>query len=72
MNASKFPRVAAVIEAERVADALRAGAARLDAIALEAPKYETGTLRRMVRAAVLETIACAVDAEGCESWPGTP
>jgi hypothetical protein len=65
--AARFPRVEAVIEAERVADALRAGAARLDAIGREAPNFELGTLRRLIRAAVLETIHEAIEAEGVGS-----
>lgn len=64
---SRFPRAAAVLEAMRVAEAMRAGADELDALAGEAHAYEPGTLRREVRGIVLATVTAAVDAEGAES-----
>jgi hypothetical protein len=64
LTESRFPRAAAMLEATRVADALRAGAEELDAIAGAAHAYERGTLRRKVRAIVLATVEAAVEAEG--------
>ena len=63
---SKFPRAEAMLEATRIADALRAGANELDELAGAAPAYEIGTLRRKVRGIVLATVAAAVEAEGAE------
>ncbi|MEI9936690.1 MAG: hypothetical protein WDO69_05650 [Pseudomonadota bacterium] len=60
---SKFPRADAVLESTRIAEALRAGADELDALAGAAHAYEIGTLRRKVRGIVLATVAAAVDAE---------
>jgi hypothetical protein len=64
---SRFPRADAVLESTRIAEAMRAGADELDAIAGCAHAYEPGTLRRKLRGVVLATVHAAVELEGCES-----
>ncbi len=61
---SKYPKAAAIIEAQRVAEAMRSGADALDELADAASEYEVGTLRRELRGIVLAVVHAAVDAEG--------
>ena len=55
----RFPRVACMLEATRVADALRSAATELEELAGSAPAYELSTLRRKVRAVIVGVAAFA-------------
>jgi len=63
LEAARFPRASVVLEATRIAEALRAGADQLETLATEAHRFELGTLRRLFRASLLETVTTAVETE---------
>ncbi len=63
MIATRYPRTAAMLEATRIAESLRAGATELEELCSAAHAYEPGTLRRKVRGIVLATVTAAVECE---------
>ncbi|HEX3852233.1 MAG TPA: hypothetical protein VHW01_14785 [Polyangiaceae bacterium] len=67
LEAARFPRAAVVLEATRIAEALRAGADQLETLAAEAHRFELGTLLRLFRASLVETVTAAVEAEAGET-----
>lgn len=63
----RFPRAAAALEAQRVADVFGRAAVELTELAGAAHAYDPSTLRRKVRGVVAATVQEAVEAEGSET-----
>lgn len=65
-QAARFPRAAAMLDAQGIADTMRKAATEIEELTGCAHAYDAATFRRKVRAITLHTLYRVVELEGEE------